>query len=256
MNHRENLLSLLRRQGFSYVPPTFGLTPHLINVYKERTKSSLPYDEYFDMPWRGIPDIEIADNTHNFLPWHHTPLREGTTIDSWGVAYEPGSADAMHMTRMIHPLRGVTDFEKIKEYPFPRFDRGDSSRQKSAADEIHSRGLAAMGGMQMTIWETAWYIRSMEDLMMDMMSEEPAAEFILDTVTEQAVIRALSYARAGADIIYLGDDIGMQSRIMMSQELYRTWLKPRLKKVIDAVKNYKSRYHHHVPQLRPCAAVY
>jgi uroporphyrinogen decarboxylase len=237
MNHRENLLSLLRRKGFSFIPPSFGLTPHLIDVYKERTQSSLHYEDFFDMPWKNVPVINLPDNTQNILSWYPSPPREGTYFDCWGVAYEPGSADAMHMTRMLHPLQGITDFERIKEYPFPDFEKGDTSHQKGRVEELHNRGLAVVGSWPMTIWETAWYIRGMEDLMMDMMGEEPAAEFILDKVTEQAIVMVRSYARAGADIVYLGDDIGMQSRIMMSPELYRTWLKPRLKKVIDAVKS-------------------
>jgi uroporphyrinogen decarboxylase len=239
MTHRENLLSLLRRQGFSCVPPSFSLTPHLIDVYKERTKSTLPYEDYFEMPWRDIPDIQVPDNRQTFLSWYPEPLRKGTAIDPWGVAHEPGSAEAMHMTRMLHPLQGITDFERIKEYPFPHFEAGDNSSQKPTVEAIHKRGLAAVGNMQCTVWETAWYIRSMEDLMVDMMGEEYAAAFILDKVTEQAIIRAESYAKAGADIVYLGDDIGMQRSIMMSLELYRTWLKPRLKKVIEAAKKIK-----------------
>jgi uroporphyrinogen decarboxylase len=239
MTHRENLLSLLRRRGFSYVPPSFSLTPHLIEVYKERTKSALPYEDYFDMPWRDIPDIKVPDNTQAFLSWDPEPLRKGTAIDPWGVAHEPGSAAAMHMTYMLHPLQGITDFGRIKEYPFPHFEAGDSSHQKPAVDALHNRGLAAVGNMQCTVWETAWYIRSMEDLMVDMMGEERAAAFILDKVTEQAIVRAESYAKAGADIVYLGDDVGMQRSIMMSLELYRTWLKPRLKKVIEAAKKIK-----------------
>ena len=54
---------------------------------------------------------------------------------------------------------------------------------------------------------------------MDMMSEDPIAEYILDAVTEQSVCRAVSYARAGADFLFLGDDIGMQRTPMMSTEL-------------------------------------
>jgi uroporphyrinogen decarboxylase len=80
----------------------------------------------------------------------------------------------------------------------------------------------------------------MEDLMMDMQGDEPAASFILDKITEEAVIRARSFVSAGADIIYLGDDIGMQRSIMMNLDLYRTWLKPRLKTVIDAAKKLNS----------------
>jgi hypothetical protein len=36
---------------------------------------------------------------------------------------------------------------------------------------------------------------------------------------------------ARMDILALGDDLGMQRSIMMSREMYRTWLKPRLKRV-------------------------
>lgn len=62
------------------------------------------------------------------------------------------------------------------------------------------------------------------------------AAYILDAVTERAVTRARAYARAGVDILYLGDDIGMQKAPMMSLELYCKWLKPRLKQVIDAAR--------------------
>jgi uroporphyrinogen decarboxylase len=235
MNQRENLLSLLRREGFEYIPPEFDLCPHLVDVYRQKTGQNIPYPEYFEMPWRGIPDIKMSDNTKNFLPWYGH-LKEGTSIDVWGVAHEPGSAAAMHMTRMLHPLKGIEDFEKIKGFPFPEFGKGSSVGQEAAATGIHKQGLAAMGMMQMTVWETAWYIRGMEDLMMDMMGDDPIATFILDRITEEAVVRAQSFVRAGADIVYLGDDIGMQRSIMMNVDLYRKWLKPRLKTVIDAAK--------------------
>lgn len=66
--------------------------------------------------------------------------------------------------------------------------------------------------------------------MMDMMCEDPMAEHLLDKVTDRSLKRAVAYAKAGVDILFLGDDIGMQNSIMMSEELYCTWLKPRLKK--------------------------
>jgi uroporphyrinogen decarboxylase len=191
MNQRGNLLSLLRRTGYEFIPCQFSLTPHLVNVFHEKTGYSGFYEDYFDMPWRNIPDIKVPDNSGQFLSWYPLPLKEGTKIDEWGIAHEPGSAEAMHMTRMLHPLQGITDFEKIREYPFPKFEEGDGTGQRLSVEELHKQGLAAVGNMPMTIWETSWYIRSMEDLMMDMMGEEPAAEFILDAVTEQAVIRAL-----------------------------------------------------------------
>lgn len=93
---------------------------------------------------------------------------------------------------------GKTDYQT---YPFPDFSSGDASHQKKQVEEIHAQGLAACGNMQCTIWETAWYVRGMENLMVDMSCEPDIAAWILDRVTEQAVIRATSYARAGVDLI-------------------------------------------------------
>jgi uroporphyrinogen decarboxylase len=38
------------------------------------------------------------------------------------------------------------------------------------------------------------------------------------------------------DALHLGDDIGMQSTLMMSLDFYREWLQPRLARVIAAAK--------------------
>jgi uroporphyrinogen decarboxylase len=84
-------------------------------------------------------------------------------------------------------------------------------------------------------------------LMIDMSMEDEMATFILDKITEHACQRASAFAAAGADIIGMGDDIGMQSTIMMSKNMYDEWLKPRLAKVISAAKaqnpNVLIQYH-------------
>jgi uroporphyrinogen decarboxylase len=80
----------------------------------------------------------------------------------------------------------------------------------------------------------------MDNLFVDMADEDSKmATFLLDTITDLACLRAKEFAAAGVDILGLGDDIGMQSAIMMSANMYRTWLKPRLAKVIAAAKAVK-----------------
>lgn len=235
MNARENILALFRREPYEWVPVEFNLCPSLQEEYRRRTGGELPYPEYFHFPWAGIRDIAVPQDKERYLGYHPN-LKPGSSIDQWGVAHEPGSAAAKHMTYMRCPLKGIDSLDEVKAYPLPDFASGDASHQKAEADAIRAKGLAVMGGMQCTIWETSWYIRGMEDLMMDMMSEDPIATYLLDAVTERAIIRAQSYARAGADLLYLGDDIGMQRTPMMSLELYCHWLKPRLKQVIDAAR--------------------
>jgi uroporphyrinogen decarboxylase len=240
VDKRENLLSLLRRKGFDEIPVEFNLCPAQIEEYNKSIGSSMDFVEYFQMPWRYIDDLApVNQDIGIFRKYYDSGLKPGTYIDDWGVANEPGSEAAKHMTYMRHPLQYVDSIEEMKEYPFPDFQKADVLKQKSEVEQIHARGLAACGSLQCTVWETSWYIRSMEELMMDMMTEDIKAVYLLDRVTELACLRAQSFAEAGADILFLGDDIGMQSTILMSEELYINWLKPRLKKVIDAARKIK-----------------
>ncbi|HBM81634.1 MAG TPA: hypothetical protein DD426_12515 [Clostridiaceae bacterium] len=240
MNKRDNLISLYRRQGYSDVPVEFNLCPSLYETFKERTGRT-DYAEYFGFSSRTVDDLRLPDvDTEKFRSYYDYELLPGTTFDVWGVAYEPGSEASKHMTRMRHPLANIDSLSRLEEYPFPDYSMASGEHQKKQVEDIHAMGLAAVGGMECTIWETSWYMRSMEELMMDMMMEDEKAEYLLDRVTEAACIRGTTaYARSGVDIIKLGDDIGMQKTIMMSKEMYRTWLKPRLKKVIDAIRKEK-----------------
>ena len=241
MDQRENLLSLLRRKGYDQVPFQFNLCPSLVEEYKRQTGAEIDYSEYFEFPWSFIGDLRLSNtDSEKFKKYYQFDLKPETHIDVWGVAHEPGSEAAKHMTRMRHPLQGVEDLEVMLEYPFPDFRTAVGDHQMVQVKQIHKKGLAAVGSMQCTVWETAWYMRSMEDLMVDMVTEDEKAAFLLDKVTENASLRAEAFAKAGVDILFLGDDIGIQGTTLMSEELYVTWLKPRLKKVIDRARSVKS----------------
>jgi uroporphyrinogen decarboxylase len=235
MTNRENFLALVRRQGYERVPVEFVLCPHLQEVCKEQLGAE-DYQEYFGFPWRRVDDLRLGNHdTEKYRKFYQTPLAEDADIDVWGVGHEK-SPNSMHMTRMRHPLEGMETIEEIMSYPYPDYAQADGSHQKAQVESIKARDLIALGDMQMTIWECAWYMRSMEQLFCDMMDENEIAEFLFDKVTEQSIIRAMSYVKAGVDVLFLGDDIGMQHTIMMSEKLYCRWIKPRLKKLIDTVK--------------------
>ncbi|HBA64216.1 MAG TPA: hypothetical protein DCZ20_10205 [Lachnospiraceae bacterium] len=235
MTNRENFLSLIKRQGYERVPVEFELCP----ILKEKVKKELGaenYEEYFGMPWRRVEHIRLADkDTEKFRKYFVPPLAPDATIDQWGVGYEK-SPDSMHMTRMRHPLEMVETIEELMDYPFPDYAAGDASHQKAQADAIKARDLIALGSMQCTIWENSWYMRSMEEMFCDMMDGDEKAAYLLDKSLEAAKIMAKAFIEAGVDVLYFGDDIGMQHTIMMSEELYCEWLKPRLAELIAYAK--------------------
>lgn len=234
MTPRENFISLMKRQGYENAPVHFDMCPSLEREFEERTGSK-GYYEYYKMPWRALlVDMERQDDEqyHQYYP---EGIKPGATIDSYGVLHELGSEAAMHMTRMVSPMRSFTSVQQIEDYQYPAVvDNLEEMKEK--IDTLHARGLAAMGQMQCTIWEQAWYLRGMEELLMDMMSDDPMANAVFDKITDLACQKATLFAKAGTDAIFLGDDIGMQHTIMMSVDLYAAWIKPRLKKVIDTIK--------------------
>lgn len=243
MTPRDNLIGLYRRQGYAFAPVRFGLCPTMREKYKA-IAGDVPMAEYFDYPQGfatgGIPGLKFKPRDPiDWSVYFDAPIKEGTRFNAYGVAHEPGSEAAWHMTYMRHPLGRATSLDELQAYPFPEYDAENVEHMRGAVANAHAAGMAAVGGMQCTVWETAWYIRDMTQLMMDMMVEDEKAVFMLDKITEHACQRAAAFAAAGADMIELGDDIGMQRSIMMSKEMYETWLKPRLMRVIAAARAQK-----------------
>jgi uroporphyrinogen decarboxylase len=217
MTPRENLRRLYRKQGFDEAPVGFVLCPALEAEFKRRYPQAATYADAFGFPFRLITDPAfpwIAE-TPGFVPeraWNREqyfdgPIHPEARIDIWGIVHEPGSAAAKHMTHMRHPLQTCDALEQFQAYPWPDFEQADWSFVKREVEALHERGLAAQIWMECTIWETAWYLRGMEALLMDMMSGEAQATFLLDTITRLACFRARKYAAAGADIIALGDAV-------------------------------------------------
>jgi len=234
---RENLLKALRREGPECVPVDMGLCPSQVADFKERFGHE-DYGSYFGMAYRGnwIPYMPTYEDGREL---HGRDLPEEITFDGWGVGHSKGSEAAKHMTRLHHPLQGEIALDQVENYPMPGIDDKDVARVRKAIDAAHEAGLAFKGHMAQTIWETAWAIRSMEELMMDMMDGDDKAALLLDRVMQCSIDRAVIFAEAGADMIHLGDDIGTQHGPMMSVDMWHDWLKPRLKKVIDAAKSVK-----------------
>jgi uroporphyrinogen decarboxylase len=247
MTPRDNLLGLYRREGFGSVPAGFILCDSLELEFGKRYPEAESYQDHFNFPYRIIVDPGFSWNFDNLdmimkqtkVDWHKF-YPEGfvydVKFDGWGIAHED-NPNSMHMTQMHHPMKNFTTLDEMKAYPLPDYTLVDFSPLQKKMDKIHEKGLAVFVWQECTIWETAWYLRSMENLMTDMAMEDEKATWLFDQITERACYRAEIFARQGADIIGLGDDIGMQESIMMSVEMYQQWLKPGIKKVIQAAKN-------------------
>jgi uroporphyrinogen decarboxylase len=234
MTPRENILKALRREEFESVPVDFVLCQSQIENFRKKFGHD-DYETHFGLCHRSFE--MNAQRNYTFGPDHfkREVLPESTVFDEYGIGHSKGSAAAFHMTRMHHPLKGA-GLNEIMDYPYPTVPEGELANLSQKVKDLCSKGLASFAFMQMTVWEASWYLRSMEELMIDMMMEDEKATALLDLITNFAIAKATTYAKAGVDILSLGDDIGTQNSIMIDVNLWETWLKTRLSKVIDAAR--------------------
>jgi uroporphyrinogen decarboxylase len=151
------------------------------------------------------------------------------------VVFVPG--EFHHYTRRIGPLRNMSNLGELKAFPFPNPMQNEChANLDEEVKLIHGKGLAASGFMQQTLFELAWEMRGLDGLLMDFMANKAFAEYLLDRITSIRCDMAARYAKAGVDILRLGDDFGTQHSLIMSPAMFREMLKPRLAAIIAAAK--------------------
>jgi uroporphyrinogen decarboxylase len=181
------------------------------------------------------------------------PVPANAEIWSSGVTHVPPPAEsageAYHFREMLHPLSGITEISQLEALPWPDLENpaaGAGLAERIAA--IRNAGRVAVAAMECTVFECAWYLRGMDNLFGDLMDENGISDWLLDWFTEQSIRKARLAVAAGVDVIGLGDDVGTQRGMMMSVPFWRQHLKPRLKRVIDAIRETQKehvyiRYH-------------
>ena len=234
MTPRENLLAALRREKPERVPFYFALCDSMKEEFVRRT-GSRNYEEYYGIPIRsfGINATKHQNDYSGFFG----KLKPGTTIDEWGWGNEPGSV--AHFTKFLHPMEDFETPEEVRSFPVP--DVLEDYRWeglKERVEQCHREGYASMF-WAIQIFEPAWYLRGLDNLLCDMMSDEEMAEACLGRMADIKVEMARRAAKCGVDIIVFGDDIGTQRALMMSADLWRRWLKPAMKRAIEAAKSAK-----------------
>ena len=230
-------------RDYEHVPFDLPMTPPVVDEMERRlgTRDNvIGFDLDFRYVWGG--GVRNADQWKAAYLARDVPIPEGAWIGDGGFVERPGDTDSVgasyHLTEMFHPLSYTETLEDIQSFPWHDLSNPDLYRH--FGDRIRSvqeEGKVATLGLECTVFESAWYLRGMEELFCDLIEENGISTWLFDRFEERSTRTAAAAAQAGVDLIRLGDDIGTQRGMLMSVSFWQEHLKPRLARVIAATKS-------------------
>lgn len=141
--------------------------------------------------------------------------------------------------RARNPLARATSLAELEEFAFPEPAPVEHTELAAQVAEIQARGLAAGGSLPHLggeLFEPAWRLRGLENFLLDMLHRPAWAHLLLDRLQALATAKAEALARAGVDVLSLGDDVGMPRGMIFGPELWRAYFGPRMAAIIAAAR--------------------
>jgi len=273
MTHRDRVLAALRHQTPDRLPLDLGsslastinvtayqrLREHLgleterpPTIWALRSATVIPDEDvlqHFDIDLRplilGGPDAG-GDRR----------LSEHAFLDEWGVTWTK-PADG-------HYLATAGPFQRLEE---PTLKDLENHRWPDPADPGRFRGLRerarelretsdcavvlnlGVGPLHLCQFMRGW-AEWLEDLLVNPAFGEGLFERAVDFFVQVAE-RALAETAEFVDLAWFGDDVGAQGGLLVRPELYRRVIKPRHRRIVDAIKRHGKLAAYH-----SCGSVY
>ncbi|MFC1452112.1 uroporphyrinogen decarboxylase family protein [Verrucomicrobiota bacterium] len=123
-------------------------------------------------------------------------------------------------------LRGYT----LPDPEDPRFFRDVPEKIEARAD------LFRVFEIGFSLYERAWTLRGMENLMMDFHDNPGFVRDLLGAITEYNVAQARKAMEYDIDAVYFGDDWGQQHGLQMGPHMWREFILPCLKTMYGTVR--------------------
>lgn len=86
-----------------------------------------------------------------------------------------------------------------------------------------------------SLYERAWTMRGMQNLMMDFLDNPEFVDDLLHTITDYNIAQARQAMTYDIDAVYFGDDWGQQRGLQMGPKLWKKFIYPQLKRMYSAV---------------------
>lgn len=233
MNSRERVLTAISRKEPDRVPIYLWLTPHLIERL-EKERGVKDYEEYLKMDIRFV-DYKAKPEEKDYSAYTKD-FHPQAIVDNWGCGTYP--VGYYHFTKAQCPMKSFSTIKDVENYPFPEF-RTMVEEMSIAVKAIQERNLLACSSYEMGTFEQGHALMSMEELLSNMYMNPEMVTLLFDKISEIKARIAGTFVEAGVDILWIGDDIGVQNGPIMDPEMWRKFLIPPLKKIINAARSVR-----------------
>jgi len=145
-----------------------------------------------------------------------------------------------------HPLADIRNYDRF-EWPDPLEVSKVGLQESRDLIERDGKDYGIIGAVACSMLEGAWYLRGLENLLLDLASNLDFVDDLLDHTMEHSLVLSRELVKMGVDILWWGDDFSMESGPLMAPDLFRRLLIPRYAKVFtelrDIDRNVKIAFH-------------
>jgi len=170
--------------------------------------------------------------------------------DEFGVTWSMPDDEPRYFDISHSPLAGLS-LEEIRAWPFPKGDdptRFEGLRERALALRRETP-YAVVSGISGVVYEICWYMRGLERLFIDMMTQPEVLETLIDRTLEfwlDWFRLFLDEVADVVDVIMIGDDLAGQDGPLFAPRLYRRIVKPRQKRLVQYIRSRtKARIWYH-----------
>ena len=161
--------------------------------------------------------------------------------DEFGVTWSMPDDEPFYFDISHSPLAGLS-LDEIRAYPFPKGD--DPTRFEGLRDRAlrlrNETPYAVISGISGVVYEICWYMRGLENLFIDMMTQPQVLEAIIDRTLGfwlDWFRLFLDEAADVVDVIMIGDDLTGQNGPLFAPRIYRQIIKPRQKRLVQYIRS-------------------
>jgi uroporphyrinogen decarboxylase len=216
---RERVLEALEHRQTGLVPYQIDLTEGFVRKLKQRTGC-------------GDAEAHLGNHLSKAKYKRNRMLSDGRELDLFGVTWakDPGGGDVGII--VDHPMK-VPGFAG---YVMPEV-QVEFARSQAEMLQGETRGTFRMFLLTMNFFERAWSLRGMENLLIDMVLNPRFVEELFDRILAHHLSLLEIVLDYDFEAVYIGDDWGQQKGLIMGPPMWRTYIKPGMRKMFDLIKS-------------------